>query len=158
MEKINIIKPSVSDCKDLIESAGEKLKIAKSLFEQRKWNFVVQNCIESMELSLKGVLGLIIGKYPATHHFQEKESRELYDEAMEIIAKLQETGIGYFRELFLTRLFFITGLWSKSYTNSKYGDKWNIRVYQKLEAEFIIKQTEEFVKNAEVVYGDIIGW
>jgi len=30
--------------------------------------------------------------------------------------------------------------------------------YQKLEAEFIIKQTKEFVNNAENVYDDIIGW
>ena len=42
--------------------------------------------------------------------------------------------------------------------NAKYGDKWNTRVYQELEAEFIIKQTKEFVESAESVYDDIIGW
>lgn len=155
---MTIIKPSAPDCKNLIENAGESLKLAKNLFEQKKWNLVVRNCIDSMELSLKGVLGLIIGKYPTTHDFQDEESKKLYDEAMKIITELNETNLGYFQGLFLTRLFFIPLLWKESYTNAKYGDKWHTKVYQKLEAEFIIKQTEEFVNSAETVYDDIVGW
>ena len=146
---IQVIEPSKSDCKHLIEDSVEFLKIAEDLFTKEKWNLVVKNCIDSMELSLKAVLGLIIGKYPATHDFQDKKSRELYGEAMEIINRLEKTKLGYFQGLFLTRLFFITGLWSKSYTNSKYGDVWNVNVYQKLESEFIIKQTREFVENVK---------
>lgn len=156
--KPKIIKPTVNDCKRLIEDSGECIKSAREYFKNEKWHFVVRECIDSMELSLKGILGLIIGKYPVTHDFQTPQAKEIYKEVMGRINKIGEKDKHYFEGLFIKRLFFIPSLWSSSYTNAKYGDSWGTDVYQKLESEFIIKQAEEFVKNAELVYDNIVGW
>ena len=157
-KKSNIVTPTVEDCKILIESSREHIKSAREYFQKERWHFVIRECIDSMELSLKGILGLIIGKYPITHDFQTPLAKEICKEVIATINEIEKKDKHYFGGLFIKRWFFIPSLWSGSYTNAKYGDSWGIDVYQKLESEFIIKQAEEFVENAELVYDRIVGW
>jgi HEPN domain-containing protein len=142
---VSIITVDKKDIKQKVDDYTQKsqqaLEKAEEDFKKQNWDNVVEEGIGSIEFSLKALLIAIVGKYPKTHNFQDKNTKQLYKEAKTTLEKQ-----GKLKEFpNLGRLFFLPNFWGDSYEYSKYGGEYGSskHLYSEQEARLIIAHAKE---------------
>ncbi len=133
--------------RDFLKKSKEFLRLGKYYKNKKKWDLSVKNSISSIELSLKLIMVLVLGRYPKTHNFQDVISIDLMKKLRYKINRVH----GSLSEVPIERLFFIPHFWANSYTYTIYGGEFgdSNEVYTGKEASLAIGHAEEILFYAE---------
>ena len=137
---------------DYLKKSKQAYEKAQADFKKEDWDNAVEESIDSIEFSLKALLISTTGKYPKTHDFQDKNTKQLYKEAKATLEK--QDKLKEFHNL--GRLFFLPNFWGDSYECSKYGGDYggSKHLYGKQEAELGLYHAKEELTCSGLAYTD----
>lgn len=129
---------------DYINRAWVKLEEARRQMQALHYDTCISASQECIELSVKGILLVLVGDYRPQHEVSDKEFKEILSSTPDEISHVD-----------FARIWMLNKFWASFYTIAKYGNKQlevsAARLFHKEDAELALKHADDVYSAASSV-------